>query len=589
MASITTWTRLEPEIGPSAKGYDAASRNELLSIGQQARIYDPLWLLGRQWQFGEFQAEDAGSPIEAAVRVESSPITAYLPSMPEEGKRTVGQPYLRDSHTKAPVMPLEALVEREQVRVEGQRPSLRLAAEAGLHLARLLVDAGLGRYAATFVTACPLTPAAEDQLDPASAAFQRVVAGRAADGAAVQRQLRALNPPGSAGPLVLPQYLAFASAADRKRLAAVLLRWLAWYEEEVFSEPDGATPWISERMEYRFAVAAPPLPGQSEAVLVAPSYGGQLDWHTFDLLNAGRGTSLGATGVSETLPTARLIPMPVRYPGMPSSRFWEFEDARVDLGAVEVEAGDLARLLLLEFALVYGTDWFAVPLELMTGSLSRIASLEVFDTFGGRSLVSAASEGDPGQRSRLFRLVTSGTDTTSDALFLPPLIGPSLESIALEQVRFVRDETANLVWAIEQSVESATARPLDLRRTAAIPSASLNANGGPAEYRMMSEPPRNWLPLVPPDGSTPPPFKLTLGAVMRNGVAEVPLPQGRLVPPDLSLAAEEVPRDGLELTRFFRYARWVDGSTHLWGARRRRPAAGEASSAVQFDFLSSTS
>ena len=51
-----------------------------------------------------------------------------------------------------------------------------------------------------------------------------------------------------------------------------------------------------------------------------------------------------------------LIPVKVRYPGMPSSRFWEFEDARVDLGAVQVEAGDLARLLLLEFSLAYGND-----------------------------------------------------------------------------------------------------------------------------------------------------------------------------------------------------------------------------------------
>ena len=26
----------------------------------QARIYDPLWLLPRQWQFGEFEGEDNG-------------------------------------------------------------------------------------------------------------------------------------------------------------------------------------------------------------------------------------------------------------------------------------------------------------------------------------------------------------------------------------------------------------------------------------------------------------------------------------------------------------------------------------------------
>ena len=29
------------------------------------RTADPLWMLGRQWQFGEFEGEDNGSPIGA--------------------------------------------------------------------------------------------------------------------------------------------------------------------------------------------------------------------------------------------------------------------------------------------------------------------------------------------------------------------------------------------------------------------------------------------------------------------------------------------------------------------------------------------
>ena len=62
-------------------------------------------------------------------------------------------------------------------------------------------------------------------------------------------------------------------------------------------------------------------------------------------------------------------------------------------------------------------------------------------------------------------------------------------------------------------------------------------------------------------------------------------PQGRIVAPDLSLAAEEVSRDGVDVARLYRYARWVDGSTRLWAARRRRPASGEVSSALRYDFL----
>jgi hypothetical protein len=32
-----------------------------IDIGYAARVHDPLWLLARQWQVGEFQGEDAGT------------------------------------------------------------------------------------------------------------------------------------------------------------------------------------------------------------------------------------------------------------------------------------------------------------------------------------------------------------------------------------------------------------------------------------------------------------------------------------------------------------------------------------------------
>ena len=53
---------------------------------------------------------------------------------------------------------------------------------------------------------------------------------------------------------------------------------------------------------------------------------------------------------------------------MPSSRFWEFEDAR-GLGAVQVERDDLARLLLLEFVLVRHR-LVRRSIDLVTGTLS---------------------------------------------------------------------------------------------------------------------------------------------------------------------------------------------------------------------------
>ena len=65
------------------------------------------------------------------------------------------------------------------------------------------------------------------------------------------------------------------------------------------------------------------------------------------------------------------------------------------------------------------------------------------------------------------------------------------------------------------------------------------------------------------------------------------LPKGRILEPesDLRLREEEVQRTGALVDRAFQLARWVDGSTHLWMARRKRPGRGEGWSGLRYDFL----
>jgi hypothetical protein len=120
MPSITTWSRLEPHV-------DGAPLSDTL----QARLFDPLWLLARQWQLGEFQGDDGGTPLAVRLQADCARLTRYRPGPPAPNPPP-GQPY--DPRT----MPLETLVEREPVRPDSQRDGLRLqlAAEAGQHFLR---------------------------------------------------------------------------------------------------------------------------------------------------------------------------------------------------------------------------------------------------------------------------------------------------------------------------------------------------------------------------------------------------------------------------------------------------------------------
>ena len=64
--TVVVWNRLE-----------GRPRKDDFSRALKAEVRDAWWMLCKQWQVGEFLADDAGSPIFAKVRLRSSPVTDY--------------------------------------------------------------------------------------------------------------------------------------------------------------------------------------------------------------------------------------------------------------------------------------------------------------------------------------------------------------------------------------------------------------------------------------------------------------------------------------------------------------------------------
>jgi hypothetical protein len=170
----------------------------------------------------------------------------------------------------------------------------------------------------------------------------------------------------------------------------------------------------------------------------------------------------------------------------------------------------------------------------------------------------------------------------------------------LEEVLLLRDEMANLAWAVERTVESPSGRPLrrmeayhEERRKVAEDAAGSDSAGellAPLTYRLASEVPDPWIPLVPVSvDSQAGEVRLRRGAMMKtlpDGNQVRVQPQGRILDPDTSpflLYEEEVSRSGMRVSRSYQYARGTDGSTHLWIGRRKRPGRGEGSSGLRFD------
>ena len=587
MPSITSWMRLEPR-----------SRNAEMDSSLQARVYDPLWMLARQWQLGEFEGQDNGSPVTARWRAEAARLTRYHAG-------AIAPNTMVDAPRYDPLqVPLETLVERETVRLPTEQTAqphgLRLAAEAGQQFLRMLVQQPLSRdYRGDFIRLYAFEALTAEQraaLDGDSLSFCEIMAARVPDG----RRLYAAFRSSGAGKIVIDAALQIAPA-DRAEVEKAAREWLLWLET-LLSEPETAQQfWLPERMEYAFSLATRFSDG--ERTLTAPEYyAGHLDWHAFDL-NAE--VTLGAANddaVSEVMHT--VMPAPVSFRGMPAPRFWEFEDAQVNWGSVEAGPTDLARMLLVEFALTYGDDWFVIPLELDVGSLYQTRSLVITDTFGVRTLIKPNGEfGMPHRHWHMFQISytrSSGITTpASNLLFLPPALLKSVENRPLEDVLFVRDEMANLAWAIERTVESPAGRPLnrydaymEQQRRREAETAQDQPASAAQRYRLASEVPDYWVPLMPvrtADG-----LRLKRGAVLTTDGEPRAVPAlGRILTPDpgkpLELYEEEVPREGVRVTRSYQYTRWLDGSTHVWVGRRKQIGRGEGSSGLRFDVVENDS
>ena len=545
MSSITTWNRVEPRCRAAG-----------LEPGLQARAHDPLWLLARQWQVGEFTGRDAGSPISAKIQSTSAAFDRFKIGDQSE------QPY--DNQ-----IPIEVLIEREKIRPSHSTDDLRQATEAGLHFLRLLDVAQLSSLRVSYLTQYPLVGRSTEDAD--SQCFSSIVSGRVIDGIGLYADLIHAGTQLPAAPAI--------PDPDRDAVLRITREWIAWYKS-LFAEPGGADSWLPERMEYQFAIGSAGNPGS----LQAQEYdGGAVEWYTFD-----RSTSGLASGSAQpvTAPREGLI-SPVTFRGMPARRFWEMEDASVDIGALSAGAEDLGRLLLREFALIYGNDWFQIPLVVPIGCEVTIDSLEITDTFGLKETIPHYSQvdGTSGQW-RLFALSNETASTNSapapNLVVVPSAVGAQ-DGVAIEDVLLLRDELADMAWGIERSALGSAGLLLDrplIWKVSAPPIKPPSPNQAP-KYRLGSTVPDYWIPFLP--------IGISTGHLqLRRGILPTSSsgPLGRLLSaPGLTIFLEEIPREGVHLERRYRYARGVDGSAWLWIGRLRSTGRGEGRSGLRFDYL----
>ncbi|MEU7870015.1 hypothetical protein [Dactylosporangium sp. NPDC049140] len=559
--TIGRWNRLEGR--PRTTDFDRALRAELR---------DPLWMLTRQWQLGEFRGSDAGSPVTAFYSIGTANVSAPAKQ------------------------PIEAAAERRTVPMErGPDPvayDLRLA--IGRRWLKLLGSSVLLRlfrdkYVDEYPIAAP-DPAADADTPrtahPEVWAQLQAVSGRRMDGFALYRHL--VN--GGHAYDGIP-----GSTLFRAQLDALGTRLVTWFNG-LIDQPTGPSTWDPRRLEHHFSVDA------GGTTLTAPEYpGGSLDWHTFSVdTGAPAATAATTATVNRTV-----LPAPVRFSGMPLPRWWAIEDGTTNFAAVQPDSTDLIRLVFLEFALVFSNSWYLLPCDLPAGTLANIQGLAVTDVFGQRQWITPAGAGveNDWQRWSMYTLDTLQATDAADTRLLLPAHAPQIATgPALEDVSLIRDEQANLVWGVERTISTPTGDPrrgdeiaaeLLAQQRRLHPAAPPDEPHAAIAYTAMNDVPAHWIPFIaahvpddsrsvqlqraalpsPVDGAPVRPHT----ALLREG-----LPQAYFV------NEEEVPPTGTTLALAFRRTRSADGSVTVWLGTRRGTGRGEGSSGLAYDIITPT-
>ncbi len=312
---------------------------------------------------------------------------------------------------------------------------------------------------------------------------------------------------------------------------------------------------MPDRLEYRFSAGVTVTEGR--LTLTAPEHtGDRLDWDAF---TAGEPAAGGPAAAPRTA-SVDAAPALLQIPGMPALGFWEIEDPRFDPGSIEAAPSDTARLLLVEAALAYSADWFLLPLRLPVASLNRIDSLAVTDTFGVTTLIPPAEQIRPHPGWRLWRV------SDLPYLLLPPPATGFLAADPVEQIAVVRDEAANLAWALQVVPRAALPAPPE-----PVP------GSGDLTYLPMTTLPDDRIPM--------PLIESEEGRWLVRGrlAGQKADPVGELLSKDFRLRDEELPDEGLLLERRYELGRTPDGVLHLWVSRVKRTGARLPLSGLSFD------
>jgi hypothetical protein len=601
----TIYERIEPR----ARKADIA---QALSF----EVFDPLWMLTRQWQYGKFKGNDCGSPITTKIKVSKSSFTSVYPYR-DPGKK---QSYSTET-------PMEYEVEKQNRNIT---PFIRI--EAAIHFKKMIENQlekdperkeKSERIVKALTAAFPVEP-----FIPFKKEEEKTVETLKVEQNQNLKRLYATY-----GKRLFDGYVLFLSPKSKiktisKELKFTPLRVLfeqykTWFTGKYMPVPNKQVNcWNEQKLGYDLAM------GENDNIYEAENYHtGKLSWYSFD---AAKPITKHSKKEEKFL---SYLPVQADFPGVPSQLLWEFEDAQVQLGQMENnDFSLLANAVVMQYTTMYGNDWMVTPLETETGTILDVEGIIITDTFGERVFINTSAEEtdrlaeiaadpkkDPNARAFTDRWSLFGTTlanayeinnfASQKGLLFPPTLPRCEESDPIEEVQFLRDEMANMLWGVETVINDGCDGTIAGKNMSDAVLATVDAQKGeevPNEeeydysFLVQNRVPLHWIPFIPQKikgeirdirfrrGKMPIYYNKNYNAVRPSTqlleIKETEVKNKKTVNP-LFINEEEITGYGVKLIQTAQRTRWFNGKSFTWTGFKKVISMYQANSGLMFDEL----
>ncbi|MEM6342977.1 MAG: hypothetical protein AAF927_03820 [Bacteroidota bacterium] len=486
---------------------DGVNRQEDFSETFSLKTADPLWMLARQWQMGEFQAENNARPLYASIIYKSAKVNNLsTSSLDEAGNPTTTKRSLDENSC------LEALIEHIQLPLNW-RDRIRIGQQIMRYLGnRYLNDfVGLYPFSDDIWLSLPEADTIEaKKLDPQTKDYIELILanGQVLDGKKIVDWLRvalALNENENE-----KIQEAVETLTSNTKIQEVVKKFHNWFVSLYGSWTAQDSPaWSSKDLNYNFdlEVVKDGLLGISLKASNHP--GGTLDWYSFEEAIIHDENTWGEEKTTPPQICTNLEPA-----GLPKKRLYEFENGSFNLNKDILSKSNLLQVFLVEFGMVYNADWFNLALSLEPGSLAKIHEIKLMDSFGLESTIKQEAntwKNNPLDSFGAFEISReiSGMEnqhSKTNFLFVPSIVGEVQESLPKEEIIFKRDELNNRIIAEMKTVQNGLGIPQSAENLYSIVLNSTSNNSesphpelmiNAEQYELMKPLPNNQLAYLP--------------------------------------------------------------------------------------------